>query len=120
MAPNDRSGRRDPVFGDAASGRTAPGDNARGPRFTLDDDDSADRPRAGASDIRADARDEAVWRARTADYDDLYEDQGRRPPYMIIGGILAVIGVAARFSPYQVFTESKSSGKSSVCGISFY
>ena len=94
MAPNDRSGRRDPVFGDANSGRPAPSDSGRGPRFTLDDDDSADRPRAGASDIRADARDEAVWRARNADYDDLYEDQVRRPPYMIIGGILAVLGVA--------------------------
>ena len=38
MAPSDRPGRRDPVFGDPEGQRPA----QRGPRFTLDDDDSAD------------------------------------------------------------------------------
>ncbi len=112
MAPSDRPGRRDPVFGDPEGQRPA----QRGPRFTLDDDDSADLRSAdgarrpdmrvsdgrppdrpgdrGMDDMRADARDDAVWRARTADYDELYDDGPGRPPYLIIGVIVAVLGVA--------------------------
>ena len=108
MAPSDRPGRRDPVFGDPEGQRPA----QRGPRFTLDDDDSADlrnpdgarRPDMrvpdgrpgdrGMGDMRADARDDAAWRARTADYDELYDDGPSRPPYLIIGVIVAVLGVA--------------------------
>jgi hypothetical protein len=103
MAPSDRPGRRDPVFGDPEGQRPA----QRGPRFTLDDDDSADLrnpdgarrpdmrvPDGRQGDMRADARDDAVWRARTADYDELYDDGPGRPPYLIIGVIVAVLGVA--------------------------
>jgi hypothetical protein len=95
MPPNDRNGRRDPVFGDGAgNGRGNDGPAARGPRFTLDDDDSADQRRPGSAEMRADPRDETAWRARSGDYDELYEDPRRGPPYMIIGGILVMLSVA--------------------------